>query len=104
MGGLVLAGAVLLALTGGAQAADAGSVTDNVKQLVHEINDPGTPARIKAHEQNLEKKVKSKRERQRKDHAAKPADAVDLAKSLDKPEPKPAQAQAAPPAPAPAKK
>jgi hypothetical protein len=93
---------MVLALTGGAHAADAGSVTDNVKQLVREINDPGTPGRIKAHEQTLEKKVKSKRERQRKDHAAKPADAVDLAKSLDKPAPKPAQA--APPAPAPPKK
>jgi hypothetical protein len=63
------------------------TVKENVKQLGNEISDPGTLQRIKAHEQDLEKKVESKRARQRKDHgAAQPNDAVDLAKSLDKPE------------------
>jgi len=112
--GLKLAGPVLLslALAGAARAADAGSVKDNVKELAREVNDPGTLQRIKAHEQALEKKVKNKRERQRKDHGSpRPGDAVDLAKSLDKPDEgtgataaakpeskKPAQAQSTPPA------
>ena len=61
-------------------------VKDNVKQLGREVSDPTTLQRIKAHEQELEKKVESRREHQRKDHgAARPSDAVDLAKSLDKP-------------------
>ena len=63
------------------------SVKENVKQLGREASDPGVLQRIKAHEQELETKVKTKRQRQRKDHgSAKPSDAVDLAKSLDKPE------------------
>jgi hypothetical protein len=111
-----LAGPVLLslALAGGAHAADAGTVKENVKQLVREINDPGTLPRIKAHEQALEKKVQHKREHQRKDHGGpRPGDAVDLAKSLDKPDEgvaapapvkpeakKAAQAQPTPPTPA----
>ena len=62
------------------------TVKDNVKQLGNEVSDPSTLQRIKAHEQDLEKKVENKRARQRKDHgAARPSDAVDLAKSLDKP-------------------
>jgi hypothetical protein len=69
-----------------APAADKSPVTDNIKQLGREASDPGTLQRIKAHEQELEKKVERKRESQRKDHGtAKPADAVDLAKNLDKP-------------------
>jgi hypothetical protein len=84
---LVGAGLLSLALAGAAYAADAGSIGDNVKQLVREVKDPATPGKIKAHEQALEKKVKNKREHQRKDHgSARPADAVDLAKSLDKPD------------------
>jgi hypothetical protein len=117
---LGLAGPALLslALGAGAQAADAGSVKENVKELAREVSDPSTLDRIKAHEQALEKKVKNKRERQRKDHGtARPDDAVDLAKSLDKPDqgagaqapakaeakPEPkkaAQVQPVPPAPA----
>lgn len=62
-------------------------VKENVKQLGREVSDPTTLQRIKAHEQELEKKVEAKRERQRKDHGtARPSDAVDLAKGLDKPE------------------
>jgi hypothetical protein len=60
---------------------------ENIKQLGREASDPTTLQRIKAHEQDLEKRVESRRERQRKDHgAARPSDAVDLAKNLDKPE------------------
>src|SRR5215831_204807 len=66
---------------------EASSVKENVKQLGREVSDPGTLQRIKAHEQELKQKGESRRERQRKDHgAARPNDAVDLAKSLDKPE------------------
>ena len=112
--GLRLAGPALLslALAGAARAADAGTVKDNVKELAREVSDPGTLQRIKGHEQALEKKVKNKRERQRKDHGSpRPSDAVDLAKSLDKPDEgpgatatakpdpkKPAQTQSTPPA------
>lgn len=60
------------------------SIKENVKKLGQEITDPSTPSRIKGHEQELEKKIESTRDRQRKDHGrAKPGDAVDLAKSLD---------------------
>src|SRR5437870_3034619 len=70
------------------KAGDQGSVKDNVKQLGKEVSDPKTLDRIKAHEQELEKKVQRKRASQRKDHGeARPSDAVDLAKSLDKPAP-----------------
>jgi hypothetical protein len=66
----------------------ADSVKENIKQLGKEVSDPGALQRIKAHEQELEKKIERKRDRQRKDHGqARPSDAVDLAKSLDKPEP-----------------
>jgi hypothetical protein len=62
-------------------------VKENIKQLGREASDPTTLQRIKAHEQDLEKRVESRRERQRKDHgAARPSDAVDLAKNLDKSE------------------
>jgi len=85
----------------------ATSVKENVKQLGREVTAPGALQRIKAHEQEFEKKVERTRDRQRKDHgAARPSDAVDLAKSLDKPEGggAPAKADAkkkaeAPPAP-----
>jgi hypothetical protein len=93
-------------------------VKENVKQLGNEISDPTTLQRIKAHEQALEKRIESRRERQRRDHGtARPSDAVDLAKSLDKPEdaaaPTPAKVETrnaakpkneAAPAPAPAPK
>jgi hypothetical protein len=70
-----------------AKAGEKRPVKENVKQLGREVSDPSTLQRIKAHEQDLEKKVEAKRERQRKDHgAARPSDAVDLAKGLDKPE------------------
>jgi hypothetical protein len=66
---------------------EATSVKDNIKELGRQVSDPGTLQRIKAHEQEFEKKVETKRERQRKDHGrARPSDAVDLAKGLDKPE------------------
>src|SRR5882672_6713319 len=78
-----------IAVAGDAKApksGDQGSVGDNVKQLGKEVSDPSTLDRIKAHEQELEKKVKRKRASQRKAHGeARPDDAVDLAKSLDKP-------------------
>ena len=65
---------------------ETGSVKANVKQLGREVSDPGTLQRIKAHEQEFETNVQRNRARQRKDHgAARPSDAVDLAKSLDKP-------------------
>jgi molecular chaperone GrpE (heat shock protein) len=63
-----------------------GTVKQNVKELGREVSDPSTLQRIKAHEQNLEKRVERRRDRQRKDHGtARPSDAVDLAKNLDKP-------------------
>jgi hypothetical protein len=66
--------------------AEKGSVKDNVKQLGRETSDPSTLQRIKAHEQEFEQKVERRRDRQRKDHGtARPTDAVDLAKNLDKP-------------------
>jgi hypothetical protein len=66
---------------------EATSVKENIKELGRQVSDPGTLQRIKAHEQELEKKVERQRDRQRKDHGrARPSDAVDLAKSLDKPE------------------
>jgi len=66
---------------------EATSVKDNIKELGRQVSDPGTLQRIKAHEQDFEKKVERQRDRQRKDHGrARPGDAVDLAKSLDKPE------------------
>ena len=72
-----------------AKAAEASSVKENIKQLGREVSDPGALPRIKAHEQDLEKKIKAKREQQRKDHGrARPRDAVDLTKSLDKPAPR----------------
>jgi vacuolar-type H+-ATPase subunit H len=62
-------------------------VTQNVKNLGKETTDPSTLTRIKAHEQELEKKIERNRDRQRKDHAeARPGDAVDLAKNLDAPD------------------
>jgi hypothetical protein len=68
------------------RSADKDSVQGNVEQLGREVSDPSVLDRIKAHEQELEKKVQHKRASQRQDHGeARPADAVDLAKSLDKP-------------------
>jgi hypothetical protein len=67
------------------KAGDKDSVGEHVKKLGREVKDPGTLQRIKGHEQDLEKRVERKRDSQRKDHgAARPGDAVDLAKSLDK--------------------
>lgn len=72
---------------GTAKAADPTSVKEHIKQLGKEASDPGTLQRIKAHEQEAEKKVERVRDRQRKDHGrARPNDAVDLAKSVDKSE------------------
>ena len=72
---------------GNAKPADKGSVKEHIKQLGKEVSDPGTLQRIKAHEQDAEKRVERARDRQRKDHGrARPSDAVDLAKSVDKPE------------------
>jgi hypothetical protein len=72
---------------GTAKSADKSSVKDHIKQLGKEVSDPGTLQRIKGHEQEAEKKVERIRDRQRKDHGrARPDDAVDLAKSVDKPE------------------
>lgn len=72
---------------GTAKSADPTSVKEHIKQLGKEASDPGTLQRIKAHEQDAEKKVERIRDRQRKDHGrARPNDAVDLAKSVDKPE------------------
>jgi len=72
---------------GTAKAADPTSVKEHIKQLGKEVSDPGTLQRIKAHEQQAEKKVERIRDRQRKDHGrARPEDAVDLAKGVDKPE------------------
>lgn len=62
-------------------------VKENVKGMSKEASDPSTLQRIKAREQELEKKIERTRDRQRADHGtAKPADAVDLAKSLDDPD------------------
>jgi hypothetical protein len=70
-----------------AKTAEKGSVKDNIKQLGREISDPNTPKRIKGHEQEAEKKVERRRDAQRKDHGtARPGDAVDLAKNVDKPD------------------
>jgi len=64
-----------------------GSIKENIKQLGREVTDPGTLQRIKAHEQALENKIERRRDRQRKDHGnARPSDAVDLVKNLDKPD------------------
>ena len=72
---------------GTAKSAGPTSVKEHIKQLGKEASDPGTLQRIKAHEQEAEKKVERIRDRQRKDHGrARPEDAVDLAKSVDKPE------------------
>ncbi len=72
---------------GTAKSPDPSSVKEHIKQLGKEVSDPGTLQRIKAHEQDAEKKVERVRDRQRKDHGrARPNDAVDLAKSVDKPE------------------
>lgn len=73
---------------GTAKSADpTSSVKEHIKQLGKEASDPGTLQRIKAHEQEAEKKVERIRDRQRKEHGrARPEDAVDLAKSVDKPE------------------
>jgi ribosomal protein S11 len=72
---------------GTAKSDDKSSVKEHIKQLGKEVSDPGTLQRIKAHEQEAEKRVERIRDRQRKDHGrARPNDAVDLAKSVDKPE------------------
>jgi hypothetical protein len=79
-------------------------VKENVKQLGQEATDPSTLQRIKAHEQELEKKIVRTRDRQRKDHGtARPGDAVDLAKSLDDPDGRAAPTPAKAPAKAKAK-
>ncbi len=72
---------------GTAKSTDQSSVKEHIKQLGKEASDPGTLQRIKAHEQDAEKRVERVRDRQRKDHGrARPNDAVNLAKSVDKPE------------------
>lgn len=63
------------------------SVTDNIKSLGHEITDPNTPKRIKAHEQEAEQRIERRRDAQRKDHGtARPGDMVDVVKNLDAPD------------------
>lgn len=79
--------------TGTAPAADSAgpkprSVKQNIKNLGKEVTDPSTPSRIKAHEQELEKKIERTRDKQRQDHGkAKPGDMVDVVKKLDDAEP-----------------
>lgn len=72
---------------GSGSAPKPGTVKENVKGFAHEATEPSTLQRIKAHEQELEKKVERTRDRQRQDHGtARPRDAVDLVKSLDQPD------------------
>ncbi len=68
------------------------SVKENIKDFGAQATDPSSLKRIKAHEQELEKRINETRDRQRAEHGQfKAHDAVELVKS-----PAPAEAEAKP--------